>query len=390
MSKREAQQAMQAGHFEAARDHLLSILRGADDGPELRYNLAMVLVRLADYSAAIPHLEYCLNAAPGNPDILCNLGNCQRLAGRLTDARHNLDEALRQAPQHLGILANHGWLMLALCEPATALDDFRLLLSLAPESPETHRGYAESLAGTGQMQAAIEALQTAVTRFTTHPGLLAALGALHARNREVEAAYARLGEALDLQADNPEALLSHGICAEQLGETARAEKDFRRAINLRPGLAAAHFHLAHLSTAIATKEDVSRIERALDREKSTQARIELEFALGKSLYKLDDAGAAFKAFTRARNLQEAAAPFPITEVLQRIESIHSCAHRPAESAHAEILFVVGMPRSGTTLVEQVLASHPGVHAFGESGAVPGLLEEYRQRLKRDYPAGLEN
>lgn len=387
MTKQAAQQAMRDGRFREARDHLLALLNSADDGPELRYNLAMVQVRLSDFAGAAEQFQYCARAAPDNPEILNNLGNCQRLSGNLGAARQNLDRALRLAPGHPGVLANRGWLLLQMQQPADARDCFDRLLKTDRSQPEAFRGLAEALQQAGDLEAAKQVLSEATGTFPDSPALLQSLGTCYSRMREPEKALEYFGRALELNPDNPESLLNHGICAEQLGELALAERQFQRAIALRPGFAPAHFHLAHLATHEPDPAEVNAIEQALQQAPGPQAGIELGFALGKSLARLGQHPRAFQAFRRAREAAAQLEAYPMDKALARIEKIRAARHEPALAGKCDAVFVVGMPRSGTTLVDQILASHPGTVSLGESGAVTRVLDKYRSHLGRDYPCG---
>lgn len=386
MNAREAQEAMREGRLEDARELLLGITRTREDSPEIRYNLAMVLVRLRDYAGAAEQFQNCLVAAPGNPDILNNLGNCLRLSGQYRAAREVFDDGLRASPNHAGLLANSGWLHLVMDQPEQARKCFEQVIAGNNESVDAHRGLAEALSRNGHHQRALQGLETAARRFPDSATLLQSQGALYARLRRPGLALECLEKALELEPGNPETLLNHGICAEQVGDLKAAETSFQRALVARPGFPAAHFHLAHLAVHQPDANEIASIEAALADEPQGQALIDLEFALGKSLARIGRHAAAFKAFIRGRQAMADRSPFDIEMTLSRIRQIGALPHKVAPPEPTSLIFIAGLPRSGTTLVDQILDSHPGARSLGESGLVQRLLQGYSKLLGHPYGA----
>ena len=104
---------MREGRLEDARTHLEALIHNAPAGPEVHYNLAMVLSRLHDFRAAAEAFDYCARFAPDNPDILNNLGNALRLSGQFDKSAKAFDRALQISPGHPALRCNRGWLNLS-------------------------------------------------------------------------------------------------------------------------------------------------------------------------------------------------------------------------------------------------------------------------------------
>jgi Flp pilus assembly protein TadD len=391
MTIEAAQQAMRSGQLIQARDLLLELIGTADDKPELRYNLAMLLARLGDFANAAVHFESCLASAPGNPEILNSLGNALRLSGQLQQAQPRLDEAARRAPSHPGILCNRAWLYLARGLFKEAAADFKAVITLSPEIADAHRGLGESLLRLDQLEQACTILQSATEQFPGDAQLHNSLGTAHAQARHPRVAMACYEKALSIDPGNAETLLNHGITAEQLGDLPTAEASLQKALIAKPGYGAAHFHLAYLATHSVTDEEISGIRDSLAKAEIDTEFIDLQFALGKSLAKSGDHEQAFPCFAQARQRMEKQQPFGTDQAIARLETIKTIPHPQATADNVEFVFVIGMPRSGTTLADQILAAHSQVTSLGESGCIGELLQRLHQSCGHrypDFPAGI--
>jgi tetratricopeptide (TPR) repeat protein len=193
--------------------------------------------------------------------------------------------------------------------------------------------------------------------------------------------------------DVPALLLARGQVLITLGNEQAAVDDYRRAIGCDPSYGDAWWALANIKTRTLSSDDIRRMTSLLARgDVSRTSRINLEFALGKAF---EDAGVpdhSFEHYARGNDLQSRGA-FNIRDatrnhVNQVIGSFCAAdlATRTGHSSEAPI-FIVGMPRSGTTLVEQILASHPDVEGTSELpniSAIARSLGEGIGRTEFDY------
>ena len=206
------------------------------------------------------------------------------------------------------------------------------------------------------------------------------LGTVEIGRGNFDAAEQMIGRALRLQ---PDSAIFHNNLAYVLGAKSRigeAEAAYRRAIALDPSYAEAHFNLAQ-SLRVAPGDPLIAALEALRGKPglSREARCLLEFAAGKVYDDLDQPDRAFRHFL-AGNRAKGARPNPAygSDYLGRI--LEACG-RDLLSGRAAArpggvlpVFIVGMPRSGTSLVEQVLASHPAVFGAGELPYIQRIAE----------------
>lgn len=387
MNIEAAQQAMKEGRLSDAKKHLILALKSQPSRPELHYNLAMVLIKQKDFAGAAEYFSNCLSFAPNNVELLNNVGNSQRLCGQHDAALKHLNQALDIAPAHIGARCNRAWLLLKTGQIKQAAEDFSRVTKASKEFSDAWRGLAEAHIALNDFDAAHSSLKKSLALFPQSADLHNTLGTLHIKQRETEQALVCFEQALALSPLHAEASINHGITCEQLGRETDAEKSLLRALEARPGFAAAHFHLAHLACHQVTPSEIKAMKRALTHEKSNTNLINLHFAMGKALAKQQLSDEAFPHFIAARQYLSHEQTFDQQKSMNLFTEIKACHHQPASSTGVSTIFVVGMPRSGTTLTDQILASHPQTHAMGESGVINKLLKAYKEQTSHAYPTG---
>jgi predicted Zn-dependent protease len=183
----------------------------------------------------------------------------------------------------------------------------------------------------------------------------------------------------------------------EVGEQTRAIEMYRRALAIRPGCGSAYAGLANLKTFRFSAADCAAMQEQLAPSATRGVdRINLEFALGKALEDEREFAASFEHYGRGNTLQRASfPPDAATETVevQRWEAVFTADFFAARtgwgSERADPIFVVGLPRSGSTLLEQMLASHSQVEGTRELTELPALaLELSRGRGDAEYPEAL--
>jgi tetratricopeptide (TPR) repeat protein len=210
------------------------------------------------------------------------------------------------------------------------------------------------------------------------------------RQGHVEEALAAVQRALEIEPGAPVALLQRARCARTLGQAERAAEDCRTLIAARQFAARAWFMLVDLKTVLLSATEFTALgQAAVAPSNSAADRLLLEFAWGKAL---EDAGRhaeAFAAFERANRDARVLNPWDAEAFSRRVDAV-SVAFSSAPAAVAreqgrEVIFLVGLPRSGTTLVEQVLASHSQVEGASELPYLNSVIEEESRRRAQAFP-----
>jgi tetratricopeptide (TPR) repeat protein len=220
----------------------------------------------------------------------------------------------------------------------------------------------------------------------TYPGdagymaLKAQVLRLHGRNAE---ATALMRQAIAASPGNAKLRLLHGHLLREVGQQAEAIETYRQALALQPGMGEAYWSLANLKTVHFTEADLQAMQRQLAGTAPLDAnRVSLEFALGKALEDAGQYAQSFEHYAYGNRLHRTLVfhnPRAVHDVVERSKSLFLPPFFSARagwgSERADPIFIVGMPRSGSTLLEQILASHSQVEGTRELPEVPAIVRE---------------
>jgi tetratricopeptide (TPR) repeat protein len=293
-----------------------------------------------------------------------------------------------------------------------ALHAFRRLVQDHPEAADAWYEYAWLLRRSGQPIEALDAYATALRKGISGAEEVHLNRAviLSEDLRDVDAARSELSACLCLSVDYPPALLNLGKLEEDLGDNDAAVSCYSRLIALPGAPALALEALSRLvqiePPAHAQLDRLQRLEQAADDPAhSLELRAGVLFALGRCAEAANHHLRAFDAFSRANRLVAQGGPAYLPQALEmhvdrvrraELPALESAAPEAAPSAQP--LFICGMFRSGSTLLEQVLNAHPGIIAAGELPFFPRLAagalaaqsagahlpEAIAEGLRRDY------
>ena len=207
---------------------------------------------------------------------------------------------------------------------------------------------------------------------------------LEGRNAE---AIALLQTAIAAEPENARLRLLFGHLLREVGEQALTLEAYRSALAIQPGMGEAYWSLGNLKTVRFDDADVAAMERQLARTPPSDAsRTHLEFALGKAYEDLERYADSFEHYARGNALQRSKIYYNGDEVsaaMQRHKPLYTAAFFAERegwgSERQDPIFIVGLPRAGSTLLEQILASHSQVEGTRELLNVPAIVLELMQQ-----------
>jgi len=383
------------GQFEDALKHFSRAIQLAPDYPPARTNLGQLLLDRGQPEEAVLHCREAVRLQPDLAPAHHNLGNALRALGQLVDARSAYLEAIRL---DANLAMSHAHLGLVLQQDGQ-LNDALVWLKQAVELEPRNSDFREYLADLymerEEFAEAIPCWEQALALEPNRPSAHSGFGwALHEEGRSAEAGR-HYREALRLKPDFAAALMSLGGLHEEIGELAEAETAFREALKLQPTFALPHGRLATLLRGKLSEADQSALEgRLADPKLADGPRARLLFALGHVLDGRDEFARAAECLQRANaltvemNRKQKREYIPVeherfvdTLLLAFGPEFFSRAHGAGLDTRRPV-FIFGLPRSGTTLVEQVLASHSCVFGAGELRLGRQIFEAIPTILRR--------
>lgn len=194
-------------------------------------------------------------------------------------------------------------------------------------------------------------------------------------------------------AQSKELWTSYGHRLRTMGRQEEATAAYRKALEMDSGYGAAWWGLAGLSGRF-DRDDIVRMSDAVAGRSSGNQLSQLHFALGKAHEDFKDYGAAFHHFAKGNRIRHEMLKYDagsITDKVQRSKTIYTRSffdERDRQSRHSvEPIFILGMPRAGSTLVEQILGSHPLIEATSELPHIPAMVRQMEEAMWRPGATG---
>ncbi len=364
---------LEAGEKEAA---IASLQKAVALRPEFAAavaQLARALTAVGRAAEAIPHYDRLLARNP-RPEILDEYAGLLAGLGRYEAAARCYRELLTRNPGNGRLYANRGHVLHCLGEFRVAAEHCRRAIELEPTLPEAHLHLGNSLLALNAVYEAEGAYRAGLKIAPDHAALHTAHAMAQRAVGRLEEAEASTRRALALRPDAADTLALLGSLAIDHGRFEEAEDLLRKALAIDPELPEALTSLMavrKMSAADAPWRDAA--ERALARGLAVAHAINLHHALGKYYDDVDDRDAAFEHHRLGNELaRRSRLRYDRAEMTERVTRTITAFNRDAFAAlrsgglaSDRPVFVVGMPRSGTSLTEQILASHPEVHGAGE-------------------------
>jgi tetratricopeptide (TPR) repeat protein len=305
-------------------------------------------------------------------------------SGRPDEAERMLTTALARVPRHPETLRFAAVLAALRGRPDQAIEMLLQARTQHPEDPLIYLTMGEVYLRLNDTDNAIKALRHACNTGPELPIAWFNFGAALSQSGFNEHAAAALRQTLKLdpQHQGARTLLAHGLNAE--GKSHEAAAEFRRILASNPGNGSAWWGLATLKPMPLGKDDLTEIDQALRNPTKPEAGMVLEFARAHLLEHLEKFSAAFAAFEKAhaiaRELNAVSPQLRDSFDQHAGELTATYAKDGAGEQGREAIFIVSMPRSGSTLVEQVLASHAQVQGTTElKDLIQIMIDESDQR-----------
>lgn len=416
-------------HEEAA-DSCRAALRLRKDSVEAYYNLSLALLELGRIEDAIKNCDCVLALNPRHGDALNNRGYALAQLKRHDEAIGFFDRAIELMPRHAQAFNNRGISLYETKRHADALASYDRAISICPDFVEAinnrgvvlqklgrldealadydravalRPGYAEALNNRGYVLTKLERLEEGLASYESALSLRAnyvdalynrgmALNALR-RHDEAMATYNHL---LSLQPDHSDAINNLGGVLRAFGRLDEAQKCFLKTLSLNPRHTSAYRNYSDF-VRFSPDHPLLRAMETLRSDGSLiddEDRMRLDFALAKAYADCDDYERSFDRLLSGNAMKRRQLHYDEAATLSGFDRIRNVfgeqVLRDREALDigdpSDIpVFIIGMPRSGTTLVEQILASHGQAHGAGEMRTLSQIVDGMRGPGGETFP-----
>jgi len=377
----------EAGKLEESLQALIRVCQLAPDNAEAHNNLGNTYNRLKRLNEAKSEYEAAIRLNPSYAHAYSNLGNLLKELGQLEAALTQVRQAIELDPHYADAYINASAITRALHRPAESLRWLENVLSFAPDHPGALMALAITHREDENFPAAEQAARRAVALLPQSGDAHEILGqVLHGMNRTDEA-LAAYAQAQTLPMPNPAGPLEkRAVLLHELGRKAEALEAYQSALEINPRSASLWFNRSDAKSFSANDPDIQTMESLLqDGEQQglgLDDRTMLSFALGKAHLDAGQDDRAFAYLAEGNRLKRQSFdydPPAVERWLQEIAETLSPAQIERLKGHGDPsalpIFIIGMPRSGTTLAEQILASHPQIHGAGELRLMQSMIDQ---------------
>lgn len=372
-------------------------------------NLGITLQDQGELNEAIAAYNKALSIKPDYASAFYNMGNALKEQGRLDEAIANYNKAISLKPDYVSVWNNLGNVLAEQDKLDGAIEAYSKAISIRPDYAEAYNNIGGALHNQGKFNEAIAAYKKAIlinsdyseaycnmgNSFKDQGNLDEAIITYHKAlsiKPDYAEVYSNMGNALKDQGKLGEAIINYqkalsikpcyaeassnmGVTFQEQGQLDEARAAYRTAISIKPDFAEAHRNLSSLITYKADDAQISRVDELLKRSNLKDAdRCHLLYTSAKMNEDLGCFGAAYYNYVAGGVLRQKLLSYDILEDRALFAKISEAAPgikdfdftpRDNKVSHHTPIFILGMPRSGTTLVEQVLACHSQVHGAGE-------------------------
>jgi tetratricopeptide (TPR) repeat protein len=350
----------------------------------------LVLNKLGRTELAVEHLNKSIVLDANNAAAHSQLGDAYTVLRRWEEAAKAYQHVLAIQANDVATTIKLGNVFLAAQLLTKAISLYERALTIMPDNALLHRHLGASLHRMGETQRAISCFERSLSLRPDYVGARIDLAQVLRRLGRAEEAVVQLEEAIELEPYDVDSHISLALTLRQLGQTDPAIGRLEQLLSAKPDCGSAYYHISMMKPG---QELIPIVEKLVSDSKLPKSdAIYCHFALGNFFDGNKSFDQAFSHYLTGNTLERKNFdydPRENIEVFDRLIKVYSKRFfqnkRQFGSVSELPVFIVGLPRSGTTLVEQIVASHALVHGAGEIEALPGANLSVAQQLSYANP-----
>ncbi|ANT54150.1 tetratricopeptide repeat-containing sulfotransferase family protein [Mesorhizobium amorphae] len=334
---------------------------------------------------------------PNHAAALHFLGLLLHQTGRSEEGLDLIEQSVTLQPKNADFLNNFGTVMRDLGRVDAAVDFFRGAVDIRPDQLAARDNLGSALKQLGQFEGAEEIYRGTIGRNPFHVRARIGLAETLQEAGRLDGALAVFREALTFRPKDAELLYGLGVGMMEKGKLGESADLARQALAIDPGMAKAWLLLTQVKRQQERDAELAGMEAQHTKApEGSLARMQLSFGLGKANDDLKDYGRAFDYFAEGNAIRRKGIDYDAARTRDEFEAMKAVfdkaffdKHKPSATADDTPIFVVGMPRSGTTLVEQIIASHPKVYGAGELSILKTAVgKQFPLSMQGGFPWGI--
>jgi len=331
---------------------------------------------------AINAIKALNNNYPNEPLLFNILGACYKSLGELDASLKMFENATKIKPDYAEAFFNLGVILQELGQLNKSIDSYQKAVKILPNYPDAHNNLGIVYLEIGELDNSVTHFEWAIAYKDDFAEAHNNLGSVLQQKNYLESALNCYKKSLILKPDFSQAHNNLGILHQKLGDIEAAFISYEKAITYEPSYAVAHFNLSVIKKYKRNDSQITQMLSILSSGTiSHSSRVHLCFALAKANEDLGCQDELFRFLDEGNALRKAELKFSHDETEKQnviIKNLFNEAPSMSskvkyEASIVKPIFIVGMPRSGTSLVEQIISSHNEVHGAGELKALSKII-----------------
>jgi len=372
----------QQGNSRLSLDYLQRAIDQDSKYVDAHINKGFALFDLGKLDAAIGSYQTAIGLDPSNKEALNGLGNALLANNRPADAIESFTRAIHLDRMHKEAYHGLGNAFKNLGRLNQAAEAYQQAIKYDPENKRTHQNLGDVLSGLGDIYLAQTSFQRAIEIDPSFAKAHIGLGNTFMTQDKVEEALHHFRIAIENQPHMIEALEALATAYTDIGEFNQALKLLRKIIRLDPEHAKSFRAIALMKKFKKQDNDLKAMLALYEKATiSNDQKLSLAFSLGKAYEDLGDYEKSMRFIIEGNGLKRRSIEHSLDQEIKLVDSLKRVFttdffrhHESTGLDDQTSIFILGMPRSGTSLVEQILASHPDVYGAGELLILPKLVE----------------
>ncbi len=350
------------------------------DYAEAHNNLGTTLQEMGRLNEAVNCYEKALGIQPDYVEVHNNLGNTLNLLGQNDEALNSYKQVLSIIPDSAGAHNNIGIIYQEMGQVEEAIKYYKKVIAINPEHDEANNNLGTCHYGLGQFDTALKNYRRAIAINPNYDEAHFNLGIALKELGQSDEALNSFKHTLIINPDFADAYNNIGIILQELGQTDEAFISYVHALAIDPGNTEFHLNLALMKNYIKGDTQLIQMQSLLSANNISQSeRIQLCFALAKAYADLGEKDELFKVLNEGNQLRKEELNYSIEKDLDNHSLLRKMFISNIENSSSydpltiSPIFIVGMPRSGASLVEQIISSHHKVYGAGELSTLGNLI-----------------
>jgi len=335
-----------------------------------------------DINQAIQRIKTLNQEYPNVPLLFNILGACYKVLGDTEAALQMFDTATKIKPNYAEVHFNIGVIYQELGQLESAIDSYKKAINIIPKYPDAHNNLGIVYLDSNNLDNALNCFKSAISYKPDFAEAHNNLGSTLQQKGKLEEAIKSYKRSISFKSNFSQAHNNIGIIYQKLGDNKSAIMSYESAIKFDPSYAFAHLNLSAIKKFSESDTQIAQIKSALFLSNATQSnKVHLFFALAKVSEDLGKTDELFEYLDNANKLRKNELNFSYDKsddhnliVKNFFQTFLPTNNKPQYKAPVKnLIFIVGMPRSGTSLAEQIISNHPQVYGGGEMKNLTEIL-----------------